>query len=147
MIVMDALENNRIADALQELPENDCSVAACFTRMKVRETTVASDVYNKLDRIRGVQEDIELKLSQTPRLQELTASSSILIERLATKLANVRLLRKHKEKDAVYTKETETKKEVANAVAKQILGDFEKLGQQEASHISQENETVQMTSS
>ena len=49
-------------------------------------------------------------------MQELTASSSILIERLATKLANVRLLRKHKEsgKNSAYIKETETKKEGAN---------------------------------
>ncbi|XP_062500576.1 uncharacterized protein LOC134177811 [Corticium candelabrum] len=94
-LTLDALMNNRIVPALQD----DCSIAGCFTRMKARETTVTKEVYDKLDVISGCQEDIELKLSQRPQVEQVAASISKLIETLETRVANVKLLRKKAKTD------------------------------------------------
>ncbi|XP_062513053.1 uncharacterized protein LOC134188865 isoform X2 [Corticium candelabrum] len=139
MVVMDALGNNRPDTALQKISDHDCSIAACFTRMQVRETTVASDVYDKLDGIRGIQKDIELRLSQRSQLQELATHHCRLIDRLQTKVANLTLARKRKELKQIAAnsekeiKETKRKKE-------ETVSDIEKLKQRDVSDVSQRYE-------
>ncbi|XP_062513471.1 uncharacterized protein LOC134189247 [Corticium candelabrum] len=141
IVVMDALGNNRPDIARQEISERDGSVTACFTRMKVRETTVASDVYHKLDEIRGVRKDIELRLPQKPQLQELTAYSYSLQERLEAITTSLTLLKEQKELQIATYSEKKIKekigmKEEANSAAEQTASDLEKLKQKEVTQVS-----------
>ncbi|XP_062513475.1 uncharacterized protein LOC134189253 [Corticium candelabrum] len=127
---------------MNEISERDGSVTACFTRMKVRETTVASDVYHKLDEIRGIRKDIELRLSQRPQLQELTAYSYSLQERLEAITTSLTLLKKQKELKQIATyseekiKEKIGMKEEANSAAEHTASDLEILKQKEVTQVS-----------
>ncbi|XP_062506418.1 uncharacterized protein LOC134182991 [Corticium candelabrum] len=99
-VVLDELVNNRIDCAVQ-IKTDQKSIAACFTRMKVREDSSTKDVYDNLDVIKGFQENIEMKLSQRPQLAQLTSYSHTLIEGLGTRVANLKLARKKAKTDPV----------------------------------------------
>ncbi|XP_062504586.1 uncharacterized protein LOC134181340 isoform X3 [Corticium candelabrum] len=120
--ILGKLEEGKIEIALQ-LNQDDCSVGACCARMKLQEHNVARDVNDMCDAVEGYQKSIHSHVEQMSQVAEpMTYSHTCtLIERLQTRIATVKLLRKEKLYKADHNKSDEDKLDGCGSLKAQLF--------------------------